>query len=268
MTATNLERSITLVFGHEGGYVNNPKDPGGPTKYGITQRTLKAWRGKAVSVADVKALTLSEASQILRKQYWAPVKGDELPAGLDHAVFDYSTNSGPSQAMKTLQRIVGVVADGIIGARTLAAVAAWDVHKLIQRLCDARLAFLNQLKTWKTFGKGWAIRVERVRKEAIAISGGKTPACVAGCPVGLEQANPDDIKLLATDNGQTAVASVGATVGAVGVAASTVADKIAPYADIPAVKYIFITLVVVGAAATAFVAIRGLLAGRNDGEFA
>jgi lysozyme family protein len=103
----NLKHAIELTFGHEGGYVNNPKDPGGPTKYGITLGTLEAHRGQVCTAADVKALTIDEAAEILDKGYWRKVWGDDLPAGVDFCLFDYAVNSGPAQAIKSVQRVVG-----------------------------------------------------------------------------------------------------------------------------------------------------------------
>jgi lysozyme family protein len=98
----NLENCVKLTFGDEGGYVNNPNDPGGPTKYGITLKTLAAYRRQSkVTAADVKALSLAEAAAILDSQYWRKVWGDELPRGVDYAMFDFAVNSGPAQAVKT-----------------------------------------------------------------------------------------------------------------------------------------------------------------------
>jgi len=259
MASKNLERSITLVFGHEGGYVNNPKDPGGPTKFGITQATLKAWRKRPVTVAEVKALKLEEASQILRKQYWTPVRGDDLPAGLDHAVFDFSVNSGPSQSVKTLQRIVGSAPDGIMGARTLAAINGRNVSNLIDDYCDARMAFLQGLKTFATFGKGWTARVERVRKEAKAMIGGGN-AAPASMPVeGLASANPADTAPSATTDGKAAGI---AGVGVLGTAISDAATQLAPYtAALPVLRWLFIGLTVIGIGIGLYATIRRINAG-------
>src|SRR5690606_10887140 len=92
--------------------------------------------------------------------------GDDLPSGVDYAVFDFSVNSGVSRAAKYLQALVGVAQDGVIGPKTLAAVAAYDPTKLVDRLCDRRMTFLRNLKTWNTFGRGWTSRVEGVRELA------------------------------------------------------------------------------------------------------
>lgn len=254
----NLNTSITLVFGHEGGYVNHPKDPGGPTKYGITQRTLKAWRGKPVSIADVKALTLDEASRILKAQYWGPVRGDALPSGLDHAMFDFAVNSGPAQAAKILQRILGVAADGVIGARTLQAVAAKNIASLLDTLKAERMVFLKSLKNWKTFGDGWGKRVKRVTQEAKTLAAQKKPVCATAL-CGLEQANPSDIKVMATDQGKSIA---GAGIGAIGIAATQLADTLAPHTEAPFIKYAFMALTMVGVGIGAYIAIRSIMSGK------
>lgn len=153
---------LNFVLIREGGFVNHPADPGGATNKGITLRTLEEWRGKPCTVSDVAALTINEAGAIYRARYWNPIQGDKLPAGLDLAVFDAAVNSGPGQAAKWLQRAVGVTADGAIGPKTLAAVAAKDPVMVAQRVCELRLAFLQSLSTWPVFGKGWARRVKEV----------------------------------------------------------------------------------------------------------
>lgn len=164
-----LPTALTLMFGHEGGYVNASTDRGGPTKYGITHATLAAYRGvRAVTAAQVKALTLAEAEAIYRKNYWGPSGGDVLPVGLDYAAFDFGVNSGPSRAVRTLQQVVGVAADGKIGPKTLAAVNSYPggIVKLIRDYCAARMAFLRSLTNPKTGfpvnGRGWTIRVTGV----------------------------------------------------------------------------------------------------------
>src|SRR5690606_31875174 len=105
-----------------------------------------------------------EAGKIYRAQYWDTVRGNELPDGLDYAMFDYAINSGPARAIKELQRVLNVSADGVIGVQTLAAVAEANTANLITALMDRRLAFLKGLKTWPTFGRGWSRRVAEVRE--------------------------------------------------------------------------------------------------------
>lgn len=161
-----LPRALHLMFGHEGGYVNAKTDRGGPTKYGITHKTLAAHRGvKSVTAAQVKAMTLAEAEAIYRKSYWVQSGGDVLPVGLDYAAFDFGVNSGPGTAVRILQRVVGATQDGEIGKQTLAAVNGYPggIVKLIRAYCAARMDYLEGLTNPKTGfpvnGRGWTIRV-------------------------------------------------------------------------------------------------------------
>ncbi len=169
MTASSFDRALALALKHEGGYVDHPADPGGPTNLGVTLATLSAVLGRPATKADVKALTPAKVAPIYRQRYWDAIEGDDLPAGLDYAVFDWAVNSGPARAAIALQCLVGVADDGHIGPITLKAVAGQDRQKLIGSLCDARLAFLKALSTWPTFGKGWSNRVAGVRKDALAM---------------------------------------------------------------------------------------------------
>ena len=98
------------------------------------------------------------------------MSGDLLPAGLDHAVFDFAVNSGPGRAAKMLQKLVGTLPDGFIGAQTLLRISEKDLKKLIADYNAARLAFLQELPAFKTFGKGWTTRVTAVNNEALAMT--------------------------------------------------------------------------------------------------
>lgn len=175
MATHNFERIMEIIFRSEGGYVDHAKDPGGATNMGITIGTLREYRGHDVSKADVRALTKAEAREIYRDRYWDPIRGDDLPSGLDLAVMDFAVNSGPSRAARYLQAIVGVPQDGKIGPVTLAAVRRGDVAALINGLCDARMKFLKGLGTFATFGKGWTSRVAGVRKDALLIAVSPAP---------------------------------------------------------------------------------------------
>lgn len=160
MSAANYSTCLSWVLVHEGGYVNHPKDPGGATNRGVIQRTYNAYRRRmGLPAQSVKAITDAEVNAIYREQYWNAVAADQLPAGVDYAVFDYGVNSGPKRAIKDLQRVVGVKADGWIGNETLAAVAAMAPAAIVKALCETRFKFLKQLRHWSTFGKGWTRRV-------------------------------------------------------------------------------------------------------------
>lgn len=164
-------RSLAKVLIHEGGFSNHPKDPGGATMRGVTQRVYDAYR-KSVGAAlqTVRLITPHEIEAIYRERYWNVVRGDELPAGVGYAVFDGAVNSGVGRAPKWLQRALqeaglydGAI-DGVIGPRTIEAAHEHPDHdKLIARMLELRMAFLRALTTWSTFGKGWSNRVAGVK---------------------------------------------------------------------------------------------------------
>ncbi len=163
----NFQKCLSLVLVHEGGFVNHPADPGGATNKGVTLATYRAYVKKNGTVEDLKNITQAQVATVYKKHYWDAVRGDDLPSGVDYAVFDFAVNSGPGRAAKYLQAVVGVSHDGVIGPATLAAVRGADPSLVINLLCDRRMAFLQALSTWKTFGKGWSRRVLEVRSEAI-----------------------------------------------------------------------------------------------------
>ena len=169
----NFARSLASVLRHEGGYSNHPDDKGGPTNLGITLATFRKWVKKDGTIADLKAMTREQAAKCYRAVYWNGIKGDDLPGGIDYAVFDYCVNSGQGRAAKALQGVLGVEQDGLIGPITLAAASAADPIKTINALCDQRMAFLRKLSNWPTFGKGWTSRVEDVRFDAIQLTSAK-----------------------------------------------------------------------------------------------
>lgn len=170
MAAVNFMRVIALIFGSEGGYVDHPADPGGATNHGVTLATLSDCRGRVCTKADVKALTKEEAAEIYRQKYWDAVRADELPSGVDYAVFDFGINSGTTRAIISLQRALGIADDGQIGPVTIAAAQKADPRRLIAAICDDRLRMMKSLKTWKVFGKGWGRRVAEVRLASLSMT--------------------------------------------------------------------------------------------------
>lgn len=166
----------------EGGWSDHPADPGGKTMYGITQATLSAYLGRPATVQEIRQLSKAQAKVIYESQYWAKVGGDALPAGIDLCVYDFGVNSGPSRAVKSLQAALGVKTDGWFGQLTLVALIKTDPIKLIDTLCDRRLAFLKTLPTWGTFGKGWANRVADIRRQAKRMAAGAKPLAPPAVP--------------------------------------------------------------------------------------
>ena len=164
MTASNFTACLALTLVYEGGFVNHPKDPGGATMCGITQRVYDEDRdARRLPRQPVRLSTEAERAAIYRSRYWAPAGGDALPAGVDYAVFDFAANSGVARAVKTLQAIVGATADGELGPRTLADVrvycAGYGATALIDAICLQRDRFLRSLPRYITFGTGWTRRV-------------------------------------------------------------------------------------------------------------
>lgn len=202
----NFPAVLAVSLKYEGGYVDHPKDPGGATNLGVTRRTLAEWRGRNVTRDEVRALTQADVEPIYRKGYWMPIMGDQLPTGVDLAVFDFGINSGPSRAVKHLQAVVGETQDGRMGFMTLRAVDRnMPAKTVVQRLCARRLSFVRGLRTFSTFGKGWTRRIydvearavamtvgaENMQKEAnIVASGGNRDRAAAGVSIGSGVAVP------------------------------------------------------------------------------
>ena len=176
---TRFDYCLAQVLRHEGGYVDHHKDPGGATNYGITRKTLARWRRISpwfkLKKSEVRDIKKAEVTAIYRSLYWQRCNGPMLPAGLDHAVFDFAVNSGPTRAIRHLQALVGTRRDGIPGELTLRAVRAFVADKgvaaLINALCDSRLGFLRHLSTFSTFGRGWTRRVAQVRRLSLSAAG-------------------------------------------------------------------------------------------------
>ena len=162
----NFDSALAAVLHHEGGYVNHPKDPGGMTNLGVTKRVWEEWVGREVTEQEMRDLTPEKVAPLYKSAYWNKVRGDDLPAGVDYAVFDAAINSGPGRAAKWLQECVGAVPDGAIGPGTLGKVAEADPAELLSKYQARRLAFMQSLPTWDTFGKGWGRRVTEVASAA------------------------------------------------------------------------------------------------------
>ena len=156
MTARIYDSCFSELIKSEGGYVNDPKDSGGETKYGISKR--------AYPNVDIKNLTLEQAKEIYRKDYWGRCKCDYLPDCLCMAVFDYAVNSGTIRAIKDLQLSLGVTPDGVIGNQTIGTANRVPLKPVIEDIHKRRLKFLMSLKGWKYYGNGWGSRVKRVQK--------------------------------------------------------------------------------------------------------
>ena len=155
MSANHFSACWAQLLGNEGGYVDNPNDPGGATIWGVTEAVARA-NGYT---GDMRLMAQATAEAIAKREYWDVVQGDSLPAPLDFQVLDGAYNSGAGRAAEWLQQAAGVSQDGQIGPETLAAVSAHSIYELICGYNGARLAFLASLGTWPDFGRGWANRI-------------------------------------------------------------------------------------------------------------
>lgn len=172
----NYEMALKELLKHEGGYANHPRDPGGRTNLGVTQRVYEEWVGHPVTERIMRNLTPAHVKTLYKVKYWDAVRGDELPSGLDLCVFDFSVNSGPKRAARFLQGMVGVTQDGMIGPRTLSAlkqhIKSDGNVATIASYQDKRLAFLKSLPHWDAFGRGWSRRVNEVEQAALRLASG------------------------------------------------------------------------------------------------
>jgi len=168
----NFQRALALVLKHEGGFVDHPRDPGGATNKGVTLATFRRYVRRNGTVEDLRRITDAQVATVYKLHYWNKVKGDDLPSGVDYAVFDFAVNSGPARAAKYLQAAVGVAQDGKIGPVTVAAAKGMNAADVVSAVCAKRMAFLKGLNTWPTFGKGWTNRVNDVVREAMKMAEG------------------------------------------------------------------------------------------------
>ena len=166
---SNWLNAFALMLKSEGGYVNNPADPGGMTNLGVTKATWENWVGRESDEAEMRGLIPEKVEPLYKKKYWDAVRSDELPVGLDYLLFDFAVNAGAGRAIKTLQTAVGVTPDGGFGPMTMAAVQAVDPVELIERFSQAKEDFYRSLNTFATFGKGWLNRVADVKQHATSM---------------------------------------------------------------------------------------------------
>lgn len=155
----NYQYALTELLKDEGGYTNDPQDPGGPTNFGITLADYRKYINPKGTATDVQNMTVDQAKSIYKPKYWDAVNGDSLPSGVDYCVFDYGVNSGVSRANRIYAKYSTLDATGAINA-----------------ICDERLAFLKSLSTWGRFGKGWSNRVANVRNKSIKLAHAGIPA--------------------------------------------------------------------------------------------
>jgi lysozyme family protein len=165
---------LAFTLKAEGGFVDNPADPGGATNMGITLATYRQWSDDPdLGVLQVKDMTERTARAIYRSLYWNPLRADALPAGVDLSVFDMGVNAGIWRSARLLQRALGFTGeevDGSVGPETLAAAAKADVRSLIDDLAERQSAYYRSLGDFAIFGEGWLRRTEERRNAALAMA--------------------------------------------------------------------------------------------------
>ena len=166
----NFDSCLKYLFEEEGGYTNHPRDPGGMTNLGVTHIDWAAWIGHEPSEEEMKSLTKEMVAPLYKKKYWDVCHCDELPSGVDYAVFDLAVNSGTARAAKYLQEIVGAKTDGVIGPQTLEIVGHVTPTTIVTEICDKRRDFIRAIRTYDVFGKGWEARISRVENRAFGMA--------------------------------------------------------------------------------------------------
>ena len=166
-----FDRCLAEVLRLEGGYVDDPRDPGGATKFGVTRAALSEALGQDASADEVAALSQAEAGEIYRRRYWGPTGCAALPAGLDLLAFDMAVNMGPGTAARLLQTALGAAADGIVGPRTLAFAASRPAAETIRAVSDLRRGRYRALAGFAAFGRGWLRRTDEIEALALAWAG-------------------------------------------------------------------------------------------------
>lgn len=263
MAADNFEYVITLLLASEGGYSDDPDDPGnwtgGKKGKGVLKGTKYGIAANSFPKLDIKNITQAQAKAIYRRQYWDAVRAGDLPHGVDYLVFDLAVNSGVVRAGLILQKALvklgqKVTVDGHIGDRTIQAVEAVSVSALADAVCDARLAFMRSLKIWPKYKNGWTRRVAEVREIAKAMAFGRSVALLPA-----QQAKAQgQVAISKTAEGQAVgVATGSAALSGLSEALSTAASTIAPLADaLEVAKWVFLGLTVASAGVGLWVAVR------------
>lgn len=153
-----FDECFEKLIGHEGCYSNNPKDHGGETKWGVSKRAYPA--------LDIADLTIDDAKQIYKRDYWDRAQCDRLHPDLAFQVFDGAVNSGIGNSIRWLQEAAGVAVDGVVGPLTLRKVGDMEPSIIIARYNGVRLKFMASLSTFDVFGRGWCRRIAANLMEA------------------------------------------------------------------------------------------------------
>ncbi|AYY96941.1 hypothetical protein EGY19_05420 [Burkholderia multivorans] len=150
---TSFDNAFDALIGNEGGYSNNPKDPGGETMWGVTARVARA----AGYTGAMRDLPRDTAKAIAKRLYWDPLHLDQFDPRVAFQIFDANYNGG--HPVIWMQGAAGADVDGVLGPKTIAAVQATEPLRFILRWNALRLTYFTSLSTWATFGKGWTRRI-------------------------------------------------------------------------------------------------------------
>ena len=217
MAAVNYDECLRRLLIHEGGYTNHPADPGGPTNFGITIYDYRKYVKPGATASDVRDMSVNEAKSIYRAKYWDAQRCDDLPSGVDYAVFDYGVNSGIGRSAKVLQRVLGARVDGAIGDATIELASQKDAKETVNAICDERMAFLRRLRTFPVFGTGWTRRVREVRARGVEMAASAVPPPSADV-AGSGKALGDDVPV---ETGSTAKPMTKSKIGVTQIATGT-----------------------------------------------
>lgn len=251
-------RALKVILRSEGGRVDDPHDPGGRTNMGVTQRVYNAERIKNnLPIRDVYLIDMTEVEAIYRFQYWEPIRGEQLPDGLDLGLFDGTVNSGAKQAVKWVQRAIGFegkAVDGVLGTLTLQAIQAVnDVDALIGKMLDRRMIFLQALKTWKFYHAGWTNRINTIRETAQLWATGS----VGAMPVHVffkgenQKARPEDAITVPMKGIADTATGGGLASGGLGVAVDRLQETLTPYSVAGGwIEKLVVGLIILGAVLT------------------
>ena len=159
----DFDRAFTALIGNEGEFTNDLKDRGnwtsGKIGVGMLKGTKYGISAMSYPQIDIRMLSLENAKKIYYEEFWLKAHCDELPSSIRFDVFDMAVNSGVAATIKTLQKAIGALPDGIIGAKTRKLLSLYGDERLDKRLSAQRLLYICDIGTFPTFGKGWVRRV-------------------------------------------------------------------------------------------------------------
>lgn len=206
MNSPRFEKCLDITLKHEGGYVDHPRDPGGATNKGITHITLADWRGQKVTKTDVRNIQMAEVRAIYKHKYWDEMNCERLFPGVDLATFDAGVNSGVGRGRAWL----------------MASLDRNDDHiQTIRNMISKRTSFLQGLKTFVTFGRGWMRRVADIEARSIQMAA----AAIAQFPAPIVKAEYEKTRDETKRDGTVAAGSgTAGGAGSVGTVQSGVTD--------------------------------------------